>query len=398
MDLLWPGVIATGLTAGAAGLFAGLRRRNLHLWLPESLLTSSFSGLDENLDAPLDVYLAVCDHFEPEWGRPGKSIARERVDLWRREYPRQFGRFHDSDGRPPQHTFFFPADEYAPEYLDPLAELCGEGYGDVDIHLHHDHDTADNLRRTLLDFKQTLHDRHGLLRRDAITGEIQYGFIHGNWALCNARPDGRWCGVNEELTILRETGCYADFTLPSAPSDTQTRTINSIYYAQDIPGRPKSHDTGTPARVGQLAPIDQLLLVQGPLLLNWQNRKRGLFPRIENGDLTAANPPTWERLQLWLRANVHVTGAPRSLFVKLHTHGCKSGNDQMWLSGPAAAFHNELARQASRRPNFRYHYVTAWEMAQLVHRLEQPEPLPARSFSRPSSRILDVERVICHKP
>ena len=37
-------------------------------------------------------------------------------------------------------------------------------------------------------------------------------------------PDGRWCGLNNELILLRDLGCYADFTLPSAPSrpsDTQ---------------------------------------------------------------------------------------------------------------------------------------------------------------------------------
>ena len=43
----------------------------------------------------------------------------------------------------------------------------------------------------------------------------------------------------------RETGCYADFTLPAAPSPAQTRIVNTIYWAKDDPTRPKSHDTGT---------------------------------------------------------------------------------------------------------------------------------------------------------
>lgn len=77
-----------------------------------------------------------------------------------------------------------------------------------------------------------------------------YGFIHGNWALGNSRPDGRCCGVNNELNVLRETGCYADFTLPSFPSPTQTRKINSIYYAVNRPERPKAHDTGRDVGTG----------------------------------------------------------------------------------------------------------------------------------------------------
>ena len=95
--------------------------------------------------------------------------------------------------------------------------------------------------------------RHGLLACDRRTGRPAYGFIHGNWALDNSRPDGRWCGVNNELDVLRETGCYADFTFPSAPSPTQPRKINSIYYAVDDPqptpfarpGDRRRHPTGS---------------------------------------------------------------------------------------------------------------------------------------------------------
>ena len=203
-----------------------------------------------------------------------------------------------------------------------------------------------------------------------MTGEIVYGFIHGNWALCNSRPDRQWCGVDQELTVLLETGCYADFTLPSAPSACQTRTINSIYYAQDIPGRTKSHDVGIRARVGQRAPEDHLLMIQGPLGLDWHSRKLGLIPRIENGDIHEGRPATWRRMQMWLNAGVHVAGAPNRKFVKLHTHGCKDGNIDTWLGPAMQRFHEELAAAARADSRFRYHYVTAWEMARLVHETE----------------------------
>lgn len=371
------------LLAGAgATAYALIRRRNLNLWLGNYYFTTRPRAARLEDGRPLDVFIAVCDHFEPEWNRPSKAVSVARVERWRREYPRLFGRFCDSSGRPPQHTFFFPQDEYAPEYLDLLAELCGT-YGDVDVHLHHDHDTADSLRDKLEGFKRDLHVRHGLLRRDPVTGEIVYGFIHGNWALCNSRPDGRWCGVDQELTVLRETGCYADFTMPSAPSDTQTRTINSIYYASDRAGVRKSHDVGVPARVGVAAPSDSLLLIQGPLALDWRNRRRRLLPRIENGDLQAGRPPTWARLQTWLRAGVHVLGRPDWLFVKLHTHGCNESNTDTLLGPRTQQFHADLAEAAARNPLFRYHYVTAWEMAQLVHHAEAGSPLPlSQCFGR----------------
>ncbi len=355
--------------AAAAGIALLLRARSMQYWIGPYVSTRSERRSLAARSSDCDVFIAVCDHFEPECYGASRREAQARVARWVCEYPRLFGRFQDVDGRPPQHTFFFPQDEYRPEYLDELAALCAEGYGDVDIHLHHDRDTADGLRQKLAEFRDALHNRHGLLRTDPVTGRIVYGFIHGNWALCNSRPDGRWCGVDQELTVLLETGCYADFTLPSAPSPAQTRTINSIYYARDLPGRRKSHDQGALARAGFPAPPDHLLMVQGPLVLDWDQRKWGMIPRIENGDIHAGRPATWRRFQHWLRAGVHVAGRPDWRFVKLHTHGCKDGNIDTWLGPEMQRFHAELSQHAEQH-RLRYHYVTAWEMAHLVHLAE----------------------------
>lgn len=91
------------------------------------------------------------------------------------EYPRRLGEFRDHDGRPPRHSFFYPIEEYEPQYLSALADL-----GEVEVHLHHDHDTSADLRRKLLDFKHLLCERHSLLSRNRHTGDIVYGFVHGN--------------------------------------------------------------------------------------------------------------------------------------------------------------------------------------------------------------------------
>src|SRR5262249_25071728 len=263
------------------------------------------------------------------------------------------------------HTFFYPLEEYDPAQLAALAELCRAGFGEVEVHLHHDGDTAENLRARLLAFKELLARRHGLLARQRETGELAYGFIHGNWALDNARPDGRWCGVNNELDVLRETGCYADFTLPSAPSPTQTRKINSIYYACDDPGKPKSHDTGIDVAAGP-RPDRSLMLIQGPLLLDWGRRKWGLFPRLENACLQAGQAPSPERLALWLKARVGVPTRPDWVFVKLHTHGAKETNADVLLGEPMVRLHETLARWAAEDPQFHFHYVTAHEMYNLA--------------------------------
>jgi hypothetical protein len=357
------------------------RDRGFDRWLPAYVFPQE-SAPEVVLDRePVDVFLAVCDHYEPEWGNPTRDIALERVRRWCSDYPRMFDEFRDVDGRTPRHSFFFPQDQYRPEYIDPLAELCQAGFGEFDIHLHHADDTPEGLEEKLSVFRDLLYHRHGVLRRDPVTGEIVYGFIHGNWALCNSRRDRQWCGVDHEIPILLKTGCYADFTMPSAPSDTQTRTINSIYYATDVPGRCKSHDTGIRARVGASSPENSLLMVQGPLLFDHSRRKFGVLPRVENGDLLGNHPPSLRRLQLWLQAGVMVQGQPNWRFIKLHTHGCKSGNIDMLLGERMRMFHQELAELHALQPNFRFHYVSAWEMAQLVHQAERGETVPRLSAS-----------------
>jgi hypothetical protein len=322
-------------------------------------------------NGPTHILFCIADHFEPAHGQPGRDVERARVAAWTRDYPRLAERFADADGRPPQHTFFYPAESYEREHLDALSTICRTGFGDVEVHLHHDHDTADNLRECLERFADTLFHQHGLLRRRA-DGRLAFGFVHGNWALDNARPDGRWCGVNNELDVLRDSGCYADFTLPAAPDSSQTRTVNAIYYATDNPARPRSHEYGIHARVGRAAPPDSLLLIQGPLLLDWRHRMFGLLPRIENGALDASpgHQPSVERFAAWVSAGIAVEKRPDWIFVKVHTHGAPEANAATLLGPTMQRFHADINRVFNDGERFRLHYVTAYEMANLVRAAE----------------------------
>lgn len=339
--------------------------------------------------------------------------------------------FRDADGITPRHTFFYPAEAYHPGFVTPLAQLTQQGFAEVEIHLHHRGDTADTLRDKLVTFRDLLRNEHGLLadqadqadqtaasdritrstesrrstdfddfddfddfatsRKNTTIHEQQatndeqratkneqphYAFIHGNWALCNSHPDGDWCGVNEELSVLRGTGCYADFTFPSAPSPTQPRMVNALYYAQDTPGRPRGHDSGLEASTIPLGThpsafsLDNLLLVTGPLALNWSWRKWGILPRIEHADLCGSNPPTPRRADLWIRQHIHVRGRPDWVFVKLHTHGCIEANSDVLLGRPMQDLHTYLTTRCNDGTDYALHYVTAREMTNIIHAAE----------------------------
>lgn len=342
-----------------------IRARNMQIWLPAWLRRSPRAAHA----GPTHVMFCFVDHYEPMHGRPDLETQRARVDRWCRDYRALADRHRDADGRKPQHGFFYPEEEYLEEHLAKLEALCRDGYGELEVHLHHDNDTEANFRESITRFKQLLHERHGALPRHPDTGEVMFGFIHGNWCLDNSRPDGRWCGLDNELILLRELGCYADFTMPSAPSDTQTSTINSIYYATDDPLRPKSHDRGVPVRAGG-TPSGDLLLVQGPVGLNWRDRRHGFVPRVENADIRANYPPTPGRVDGWVETGIHVEGRPEWIFIKIHTHGAPEKEADVVLGPAVDAMFSHLEQRYNDGERYVLHYVNSREVFNIVKAAE----------------------------
>jgi hypothetical protein len=301
--------------------------------------------------------VAIADHWEPYRGNASDEVAGARVAAWTKHWPSIAARHADSRGRPPQYTFYYPQEEYRAGFLDCLAQMKRAGIADVDVHIHHNGEGQQNFVDRMSGFIETLAGRHGLLRKSG--GRTVFGFIHGNWALDNSRPDGKFCGLNNEITLLRDLGCYADFTMPSGNSPTQSRTVNTIYWVTDDPQRPRSYDRGVPVQPGARGSGD-LLMIPGPLGLRWGDR---LMPRMETGELACQDPPTAYRVRRWLDL------APRignNLFIKLYTHGALERNSRALLDegGLDGLFDLLLERCLSDGHELRY--VSTWEMREAV--------------------------------
>lgn len=331
--------------------------RTLHLWLPR-YAAARLRDIAGGRGRPIRrVWITIADHFEPWWRRADEQTALERVHRWARRWPHIARRYVDDAGQPPCYTFFYPEEQYHPAAIDPLSRLAAMGIADVEVHLHHDADSEDAFVDRVGQFVERLHTRHGLLRRD--DSGIRFGFIHGNWALDNALPGGHACGLDNEITLLRRLGCYADFTLPAAPSQAQTRIVNTIYWAKDDPARPKSHDTGVPV-VANGGIAGDLVMIPGPLTLNLREWRQPLVPRLEVGELAGNCRPTRHRVTLWKRT------APRigeDLFLKLFAHGAPEKN-----AGPLLEDDGVLDRTLSyladdcRRSGTQLFFVSAWHM------------------------------------
>jgi hypothetical protein len=310
---------------------------------------------------PKRAWVAITDHYEPLGMGASLDAALGRVARWRDNWPRIADDApRDAAGQRPQYSFFYPQEEYQRDLLDGIAEIVRLGIGDVEVHLHHDNELRDSFIRKITDYCRRLTCDHGLLRQQE--GRTVFGFIHGNWALDNSRPDGKWCGLNGEITLLRDLGCYADFTMPSIPSETQGCVINQIYWcANNSDNSPKSFDHGIEATVGGGKHGD-LLMITGPTGLRFGER---LMPRVETGEIAGYDLPTPSRVRRWFDLAPTIG---EDIFLKLYTHGAQERNLEPLLNGSLSGLFCWLADEAARR-NIDIHWATAWQMYQAADAL-----------------------------
>jgi len=317
--------------------------------------------------------LAVADHFEPSIV-PGNGFARaaydeqeQRVECWCRDYSGAIGTWRDDEGFPLKHTYFYPAEQYDRGLVGRLAEHCRSGWGEIEVHLHHGMeapDTAENTWRQLIRFRDTLASEHGCLAYDGESKIPRYAFVHGNFALANS-AGGYGCGIDCEMQILAETGCYADLTLPASTfHPAQIAKINSLYECGLPLGQRAPHRKGRDLRRG-LAPRIFPIMLQGPLMLDFDGSSRSRLGRFENAALTGPNPPSIRRLRLWKQAAISVQGKPDWIFIKLHCHSMDPGSKEAVLGASMQKFLRELVEGAPQRHET-LHFVTAREMVNIV--------------------------------
>jgi len=309
------------------------------------------------------VIFLVANHWEPGTG----PQAIPRVEQWMKLARETGNALRDGDGAAFRHTNFYPAEQYDRPLLEMLSELQAEGFGEVEIHLHHgveEPDTAENTRRILEEFRDTLAEEHKCLSRESPDAPVQYAFVHGNWALANS-AGGRWCGVDSEMQILADTGCYADFTLPSVPHQSQVSRINAIYSCGYPLTERRPHRSGPAVTAGKKPSLP--IIFQGPLVFDWTRRIRSLpVPRLDDGALARNYPLSIDRFNRWRNAHIGVAGGPNWVFVKLYSHGFFGWDQDAMIGGQMRRFMTEVLELSEKTKEFSVCFASAREAYNMV--------------------------------
>ena len=267
--------MAGSLVERARTVVASVRSKNLETWvggyarwLAASAVPRARAALGGAADGPRHLLFAFCDHYEPLWSDADDG-ARRRARA--RLAARATRRWPTSSATPtaarratPSSS---PASSTAPTYLDALAR-AGAARASARSRC-----TCTTTATPPRGCARQLGELPGRCSRSTgtsratPTGACATRSSTATGASPTRRRDGRWCGVDEELPLLFDTGCYADFTFPSAPDECQPTIVNRIYWPDGRP-RAAARLRGRDARRGSAsARDDRILMIEGPLAL-----------------------------------------------------------------------------------------------------------------------------------
>ena len=371
------GNIALTLTAAivfcwAAKVSWSLLRWKAYIWVPRSIVSRKHA--ERTADNSKHLIFTMVDHYEPGYGERGV----ERNEAWVNAFRSISNSHRDSTGTCFRYSWFYPFDHRNEKILVSLCKMAYDGHGEVELHWHHppanDETFPGMLREAIAWFQQ-----YGALISSGAKPSTNFAFIHGNWGLDNSLP---LCGVDHELQILSQHGCYADFTFSTIGTRAQPRKVNAIYYPRCLDG-PKCYDDGIDVEVGRSAP-DHPLIFLGPIHFNW------LTGSLEYGAVESFALPSPARIERWIDTNIHVRGRPEWVFVKVYSHGAQSADEIVHKRlGPMLT---DLERICQRR-GITLHYMTAREAFNVVKAAEAGEagnPAEFRDYKIPKPRNMLV--------
>jgi len=317
----------------------------------------------------------VADHYEPDHPQAQNKHGTQRNEDWLKKFRPIADKHKDSYNNNFRYTWFYAYDQKNDTVIVELNKMVYQGYGEIELHWHH---PISNSTKFPSELQEALNwfNQYGALLTSGENPQSRFAFIHGNWSLDNSDhiDPHKFCGVNTELEILFDHGCFADFTFSTIDTPAQPKKINSIYYAQDDT-LPKSYNTGIDSEVGK-SNNDALMIFEGPIGINFK------IMELEYSEIEYFSKFSEDRIHLWLDSNIHVKGRPEWLFVKIYSHGIQS---KEVIENHLDEFLSKLEKICYNK-EIKLHYMSAREAYNVVKAAEDGQtgnPENFRDYSIP---------------
>lgn len=331
-------------------------RWNTSGWAVDYLLTGP-----EKSTIPDDqkhVIFIMVDHYE----HGCSATAAEKNRIWCEKFREISDRHCDDYGNGFRYTWFYPYDHHVDEIVADLSDMALNGYGEVEFHWHmgitpKNKITLENYPEKLAEAIQWF-QQFGAMVTEEENPRTAFAYIAGVWDLDASRKPFS-TGLTNQIQVLHDLGCYADFTFSTIGTAAQPDKINSIYYVKDDVTAPKSHNTGTDAEVGK--PVDnEFMIFQGPIGIHCNGS-------LEYGAIESDPCFRPERIPRWFEANIHVKGRPEWVFIKVYSHGVQS--QKVILEYGMEEMLTALKKYCSDR-KIKLHYMTSREAYNVVKAAE----------------------------
>ncbi len=293
---------------------SSLFRWRAMVWLPSYLTATEIDPAIPDHQKHL-IFLMV-DHYEHGTTDKATQANKEWCDSFRE----LSNSYRDNYGNRFRYTWFYPYDHHNAAIMRELSLMAYEGHGEVEMHWH----LTSALGLTPADYPAALaeavswYQQFGAMITAGADPRTAFGYVAGSWDLDSARPGPKSHGITNQITSLFNEGCYADFTYSTIGTPAQPAKVNSLFYVTDDPLKPKSHNDGEDVLVGSVV-NDRLMIFEGPIAMDWHGG-------LEYAAIEADPRFSHERVDKWIKANIHVIGRPEWVFVKVYSHGAQSKN------------------------------------------------------------------------
>lgn len=364
--------------------------------------------VDEKLKQVDHLIYMHADHFEP--GSCPLDICNERLKIWTNDlkklkikpslfvFPSLLMDYRDGKiiTRPSSLTSTII------KYLKPM-----ENNGaDINLHIHHERWTTSSVTTepwiTLLREKKVTDEQMLIAHiidvkkvfEDVGVDMTFWGFVHGMWGL-NA-SDTRVCNIENEIIILKEYGCFGDFTFP-AGRPRCTPDMSGIFSVPDRIGK-KIYNAGFKLKKGRnilqeqknfliFYPTESYFYISLDGLLINRGERAYYYASILNPDTFGENGQTigtlcpedsLEIIQEWILSSMIID---KTMIIKTHAHSMSNVfwqfADKIENQSPLfQANHIERMDMLDKAIDERYigmHYLTARQLNAFCIQIDKGE-------------------------